>query len=112
MIYTLAAGAPQFSCADINHRSTAIKALTITTGLTELYLDVFFSPSSFNGMQYKTLALQLVFLQYRSQTSICAPPSNGGSSLCYIVTVYIVIIYVCQNVVVFFANCCCVAQQV
>lgn len=42
VIYTLAAGAPQFSCADINRRSTAIKALSITTGLTKLYLDVSF----------------------------------------------------------------------
>lgn len=36
-----AAGALHFSCSDINRRSAAIKAPTITTGLPELYLDQF-----------------------------------------------------------------------
>lgn len=36
-----AAGALQSSCKDINHRSTAIKNLLITIGLTDLYLDLF-----------------------------------------------------------------------
>lgn len=37
-----AAGALQSSCTDINHRSTAIKILSITSGLTDLYIDLFF----------------------------------------------------------------------
>lgn len=31
----------QLSCADLNHRSTAIKVILITIGLTDLYLDHF-----------------------------------------------------------------------
>lgn len=46
-----AAGALHFNCSDMNRRSTAIKAPTITTGLPELYLDQGFF---LNGMQYKT----------------------------------------------------------
>lgn len=43
-----AAGALQSSCTDINHGSTAIKILSITFGLTDLYIDLF-------SAQYKKL---------------------------------------------------------
>lgn len=49
----------RLGCADPNHRSTAIKVILITVGLTDLYLDHFLGGKSSVGYIFRLLRLSV-----------------------------------------------------
>lgn len=55
----------QLSCADLNHRSPAIKVILITIGLTDLYLDHFLGGEIKPRWIHAYMIIEIVLLNQR-----------------------------------------------